>query len=111
LVECRVEAEIAPHPARRQQRPPVPRSDRPDILVRDPIIAGRIAMQQTAELAEIEVLRQHIPATEIDDGAMPRLAVAVAIGFDHAHIFAFHALADSCSDYTQEHDRVRQIER
>src|SRR5207342_768270 len=87
-------------------RPPVPRSDRPDILVRDAIIAGRIAMQQTAELAEIEVLRQHIPATEIDD--VPRLAVAVAIGFDHAHIFAFHALADSCSDYTQEHDRARQ---
>jgi hypothetical protein len=56
---------------------PVPRSDRPDILVRDAIIAGRIAMQQTAELAEIEVLRQHIPTTEIDDGAMPRLAVAV----------------------------------
>jgi hypothetical protein len=25
------------------------------------------------------VLRQHIPTTEIDDGAMPRLAVAVAI--------------------------------
>jgi len=106
LVECRVEAEIAPHPARRQQRPPVPRSDRPDILVRDAIVAGRIAMQQPAELAEIEVLRQHIPTTEIDDGAMPRLAVAVAIGFDHAHIFAFHALADRCSDYTQEHDRV-----
>jgi hypothetical protein len=33
--------------------------------VRDAIIAGRIAMQQMAELAEIEVLRQHIPATEI----------------------------------------------
>jgi hypothetical protein len=29
------------------------------------------------------------------------LAVAVAIGFDHARIFAFHALADRCSDYTQ----------
>jgi hypothetical protein len=53
------------------------------------------------QAAEIEVLRQNIPTTEIDDGAMPRLAVAVAIGFDHARIFAFHALADRCSDYTQ----------
>ena len=63
LVECRVKAEIAPHLARCQQRTPVPRSDRPDILVRDAIIAGRIAMQQTAELAKIEVLRQPIPET------------------------------------------------
>jgi hypothetical protein len=31
----------------------------------DAIIAGRIAMQQMAELAEIEVLRQHIPTTEM----------------------------------------------
>lgn len=49
---------------------------------------------------------QQIPAAEIDDGAVAGLAVGVAIGFDHADVFAFDALADGCSDQAQKHGPV-----
>jgi hypothetical protein len=61
-------------------------------------------MQQTAQLAEIKMCRQKILATEIDHGAMLGLAVVVAIGFDHAHIFALDPCgAAASSDHAQEH--------
>src|SRR5580700_3773431 len=47
---------------------------------------------------------QKIAATEIDHGAMPRLAIVIAIGFDHAHVFALHVLADVRPDHPQEHN-------
>ena len=84
LIEHSLEAELAPHRTRGQHRPPVLRADRADIIARDATIVGRIAVQQAAELVEVEMRCQKIAAAEIDDGAMPRLAVAVAIGFDHA---------------------------
>ena len=49
------------------------------------MIRRRIAMQQTAELIEIEMRRQKILAAEIDDGAMLRLAIVIAIGLDQAN--------------------------
>src|SRR5215831_21345421 len=65
-----------------------------------------IAVQRPAELAEIEMRCQKIAAAEIDHRPMPRLAVVVAIGLDHAHIFALHALADVRPDHAQKHRPV-----
>jgi hypothetical protein len=67
-------------------------------------------VQQTAELAQIEMRRQQIPAAEIDHRAVPRLAIMIAIGLDHAEIFALYALADGGSHHAQEHDPVAQID-
>jgi hypothetical protein len=61
-------------------------------------------VQQPVELVKIEMRCQKIAAAEIDDGAMPRLAVVVAVGFDHANVFALHALADVRPDHPQEHN-------
>ena len=109
-VEYGVEAEFAPHPTGRQHRTPIPRSDRTDIRAVDAIVAGVIAMQQPAQLAEIEMRRQHIPAAEIDDGAMSVLARMVAIGFDHAHVFALDPFgAAAGSDHAQEHRPCRKL--
>jgi hypothetical protein len=74
LVEHAVEAELAPHYARRQHRPPIPRADRSDVVARDATIVDGIAVQQAAELIEIEMRCQQIPAAEIDDSAVPGLA-------------------------------------
>ena len=57
-------------------------------------ISPRIAVQQTGKLVEIKMPRQQIPAAEIDDRVVTGLAAGVAIGFDHAYVFAFDALAD-----------------
>ena len=54
------------------------------------------------------MLRQHIPTTEIDDGAMPRLAV-LPISFDHPHIFVLDALAAGRPHYPQEHGFLRNL--
>src|SRR5580700_7061729 len=107
LIEHSLEAELAPHRTRGQHWSPVPRPDRADIIARDATIVGRFAVQQAAELVEIEMRCQKIAAAEIDDGTMPRLAVVVAIGFDHAHVFALHVLADVRPDHPQEHPATR----
>src|SRR5580704_17761595 len=107
LIEHRLEAELAPHRTRGQHRPPVLRADRADIIAPDAAIVDRFPVQQAAELVEVEMRCQKIAATEIDDGAMLRLAVVVAIGFDHAHVFALHVLADVRPDHSQEHPATR----
>src|SRR5258708_28833514 len=107
LIEHRLEAEFAPHRTRGQHRPPVPRADRADIVAPDAAIVDRFPVQQAAELVEVEMRCQKIAAAEIDDGAMLRLAVVVAIGFDHAHVFALHVLADVRPDHSQEHPATR----
>ena len=57
-VEHAVEAELAPHRACRQHRPPIPRADCTHVVARDATIVDRIAVQKAAELAEVEMLRQ-----------------------------------------------------
>jgi hypothetical protein len=70
----------------------------------DVISVGRIAVQQTPELAKIKMRRQQIPATQINDGAVLGLAVVVAIGFDHTHIFVLGRFAAAAGfDHAQEH--------
>jgi len=51
---------------------------------------------------------QQVPATEIEDGAMPRLAV-LAIGFDYADVFVLDAFAAGGADYPQEHGSLRNL--
>ena len=68
-------------------------------------------MQQTAELVEIKMPRQQVPAAEIDDRAVTGLAVGIAIGFDHTYVFAFDALADGRSDQAQKHGPFAGISR
>src|SRR5271155_194610 len=92
---------------RGQHRPPVPRADRADIVAPDAAIVDRFPVQQAAELVEVEMRCQKIAAAKIDHGAMPRLTVVVAIGFDHAHVFALHVLADVRPDHSQEHPATR----
>jgi len=101
-----IETELAPELTGRQDRPPIPRTDGGDVLAAHGSIGSHIAVQQAAELVEIKMRRQQIPAAEIDDGAVTGLAVVVAIGFDHAHIVALDALADGRSDQAQEHGLV-----
>jgi hypothetical protein len=73
-----------------------------DVLAPDRALRRRLAMQQARQLGEIEMRRQQVLAAEIEDGAMPRLAL-LAIGFDHAYIFVFDALAAGGADDAQEH--------
>jgi hypothetical protein len=72
--------------------------------LRDVVIVRCVTVQETAELAEIEMRCQQIAATKIEDCAVTRLALFVAIGFDHAHVLALHAFADGRSDDAQKHD-------
>jgi hypothetical protein len=64
--EHRVKAELPPHRTRGQHRSPVPRADRTDIIAFDATIVGSFAVQEAAELAEIEMRCQKIPATAYD---------------------------------------------
>jgi hypothetical protein len=64
-VEYRVEPEFDPHRTRRQHRPPVPRADRAYFIARDAAIVRRVTVQETAELAEIEMRCQQIATAEI----------------------------------------------
>ena len=57
-VEYRVELEFDPHRTSCQHWPPVPGSDRADFIARDAVILRRVAVQETAELAEIEMRYQ-----------------------------------------------------
>ena len=102
VIEHRVEAERAPHRLRGQHRAPVPGSDRSHVLALD-AIGVLVAMQQTPQLRQIEMRREQILATKIDNGAVLGFAGAVAIGFDEAHVFALDALADGCPHDPQEH--------
>ena len=70
------ETELAPQMACRQARPPIPRANRRDAVAAHGSIGLRITMQQTAELGEIKMLPQQVPATEIDDGAVTGLAAS-----------------------------------
>src|SRR5712692_7694758 len=93
-IERTVEAKLAPQRPRRQHRSPIPRAERIDILALDAVRRDRIAMQETAQLVEIEMRRQQIAAAEINHSAVLRLASRITIGLDHADIVALHALAD-----------------
>jgi len=93
----------------RQARSPIPRADGGDLLAAHGVISARIAVQQAAELVEIKMSGQQIPAAEIDDGAVPGLAVIITKGFDHTHVFAFDALADGGPDQAQEHGPIAAI--
>src|SRR5207245_2760785 len=104
-----IETELVPELTRRQGRPPIPRANGSNALAAHGAIRGRIAVQQTAELVEIKMLRQQISAAEIDDRAVTGLAVGVAIGFDHADVFAFDVLADGRSHQAQKHGPVAEI--
>ena len=98
-VERRLKPKFNPQVARRQHRSEVPRRHGVNVLAPD---RAGLAMQQACQLGEIEMRRQQVLATQIEDGAMPRLA-AVAIGFDHPHIFVLDALAAGGADDAQEH--------
>ena len=52
--------------------------------------------------------RQQIPAPEIENGAMARLAV-LAEGFDHAHVLVLDAFAAGGADHPQEHGLLRNL--
>src|SRR5215831_951421 len=68
-VEHRVEAEFAPHRLRGQHRAPVPGSDRSHVLALD-TISLLLAMEQTPQLRQIEMLREQILAAKIENGAV-----------------------------------------
>jgi hypothetical protein len=91
-VECRLKPEFAPDVAGRQHRSPVPRRDSMDVLTPNAAIGRGIAVQQVHQLVQVEVRCQQIPPPEIENRAMPRLAV-LPISFDHPHIFVLDALA------------------
>ena len=103
-IEHGVEAELAPHRTRGQHRAPIPRSDRLHILAGGGIVLG-IAMQQTPQLRQIQMRREQILAAEIENGAVLGFAGPVAIGFDHAHVFALKAVADGCPHNPEKHGR------
>jgi hypothetical protein len=64
-----------------------------------------MAMQQMPQLRQIEMRREQILATEIENRAVLGFAGPVAIGFDYAHVFALEAVADGCPHNSQKHDR------
>src|SRR6516162_3031312 len=104
FIEHGVEAELTPHRTSGQHRAPIPRSDRLDVLASGGI-APVIAMQQTLQFRQIEMRREQILATEIEDRAVLGFARLVAIGFDDAYVFALEAVADGCPHNPQEHGR------
>ena len=63
-------------------------------------------MQQALQFRQIEMRREQILATEIENRAVLGFAGPVAIGFDDAYVFALEAGADGCPHNPQEHDRV-----
>ena len=104
-VERRLQPELAPQVARHQHRSPIPCRDRLHLI--GPDVAGgggsdRLAVQQARQLAEVEMRRQHVAATEIENGAMPGLAL-LAKGFDHAHVLVRHPGAAAGANHAQEH--------
>ena len=104
-VERRLEPKLAPQVARHQDRSPIPCRDRLHLI--GPEVAGgggsdRLAVQQARQLAEVEMRRQHVAATEIENGAMPCLAL-LAKGFDDAHILVRHPRAAGGANHAQEH--------
>ena len=101
-----IKTELVPELTCRQDRPPIPRANGGNALAAYGSISSRIAVQQTAELVEIKMPCQQIPATEIDDRVVTGLAVGIAIGLDHADVFAFDAFADGRSDQAQKHDPI-----
>src|ERR1700674_4735179 len=94
--------------ARRQHRSPIPRRHGVDILAPDRSLRHRLAMQQAGQLGEVEMRRQQVLATQIEHGAMARLA-ALAIGFDHPHVFMLDAFAAGGADDAQEHGPLRTL--
>lgn len=109
-VERHLKPKLAPQMARRQHRSPIPRRHGVDILAPDRSLRHRLAMQQAHQLGEIEMRRQQVLATQIEHGAMARLA-ALAIGFDHPHVFMLDAFAAGGADDAQEHGPLRTLSR
>ena len=101
-----IKTELIPELTYRQDRPPIPRPNGGNARAAHGSISPRIAVQQTGKLVEIKMPRQQIPAAEIDDRVVTGLAAGVAIGFDHAYVFAFDALADGRSDQAQKHGPI-----
>ena len=101
-VEHRLKPKLTPQMARRQHRSPVPRRHGVNVLAPDRALRCRFAMQQARQLGEVEMRRQQVLATQIEDRAMARLA-ALAIGFDHPHILVLDAVAAGGPDDAQEH--------
>src|SRR4249920_3529262 len=101
-----IKTELIPELTYRQDRPPIPRPNGGNARAAHGSISPRIAVQQTGKLLEIKMPRQQIPAAEIDDRVVTGLAAGVAIGFDHAYVFAFDALADGRSDQAQKHGPI-----
>ena len=101
-IERRLKPKLAPQMARRQHRSPVPRRHGVNVVAPDRALRCRFPVQQARQLGEIEVRRQQVLATQIEDGAMARLA-ALAIGLDHPHILVLDALAAGGADDAQEH--------
>jgi hypothetical protein len=104
-VERHLEPKLAPQVARRQRGSPIPCCHRLHGI--GPYVANRernarIAVQQAHQLVEVEMCREQVSATEIENGAMPCLAV-LAKGFDHAHVLVRNALAASGANHTKEH--------
>jgi hypothetical protein len=93
-VERRLEPEFTPQLARHQHGSPVPCRNRVHLIGSDIARSSRsgIAVQQARQLVEVEMSRQQVPATEIENGAMTRLAV-LAKGFDDAHVLMRDTLA------------------
>lgn len=65
-------------------------------------------MQQAPQFAQVEMRRQHVLATEIEHGAMPRLAL-VAKGLDDPHVLMFDAFATGGTDHAQEHGLPQKL--
>ena len=103
FIEHGIEAELTPHRMRGQHRAPIPCADRTHILAFDRIITSLLAMQETPQLRQIEMRREQILATEIENRAVLGFAGPVAIGFDDAYVFALEAVADGCPHNPQEH--------
>lgn len=101
-----IKTELIPELTYRQDRPPIPRPNGGNARAAHGSISSRIAVQQTGKLVEIKMPRQQIPAAEIDDRVVTGLAAGVAIGFDHAYVFAFDAFADGRSDQAQKHGPI-----
>ena len=109
-VDRHLKPKLAPQMARRQHRSPIPRRHGVDILAPDGGRRHRLAMQQARQLGEVEMRCQQVLATEIEHGAVARLAV-LAIGFDQAHIFMLDAVAAGGADDAQEHGPLRTLSR